>query len=266
MTVRAGGRRRAGLRLRALWPALAEQAAPGSAGGAADAHARCDARRALAAPAAAVAVAAGAGARRRVAAEVQALRESVEFDWVRETARRIGIVAHRLLRRIGDDGLARWTRRSRPGRTSPAPARARGARFHRRGGRPSGRTGARRGADNAHRRARPLVVRPGARRCAQRMGVDAVARWRVRSRRARSDLRRCRRDALDRRLQAVATRRRRQRRPSSTTSASATARSSRLTPQRCARSMRDRSGWDCTFRCSRAGASGRHRTRVAERA
>ncbi|MEO8566608.1 MAG: UvrD-helicase domain-containing protein, partial [Betaproteobacteria bacterium] len=32
----------------------------------------------------------------------------VEFDWVRETARQIGIVAHRLLRQCADEGLERW--------------------------------------------------------------------------------------------------------------------------------------------------------------
>ena len=36
--------------------------------------------------------------------------EPIEFDWARETARRIGIVAHRLLRHMADDGLERWTR------------------------------------------------------------------------------------------------------------------------------------------------------------
>jgi ATP-dependent helicase/nuclease subunit A len=40
--------------------------------------------------------------------EVQAPGETVEFDWVRETARRIGTVAHRLLRRIGEEGIAAW--------------------------------------------------------------------------------------------------------------------------------------------------------------
>jgi ATP-dependent exoDNAse (exonuclease V) beta subunit len=33
----------------------------------------------------------------------------VEFDWVRETARQIGIVAHRLLRQCADEGLERWS-------------------------------------------------------------------------------------------------------------------------------------------------------------
>jgi ATP-dependent exoDNAse (exonuclease V) beta subunit len=33
----------------------------------------------------------------------------VEFNWARETARQIGIVAHRLLRRCADEGLARWS-------------------------------------------------------------------------------------------------------------------------------------------------------------
>jgi ATP-dependent exoDNAse (exonuclease V) beta subunit len=36
--------------------------------------------------------------------------EPIEFDWAREAARRIGIVAHRLLRRMADEGLERWTR------------------------------------------------------------------------------------------------------------------------------------------------------------
>ena len=35
--------------------------------------------------------------------------ESIEFDWVRETARQIGTVAHRLLRQIADEGIARWS-------------------------------------------------------------------------------------------------------------------------------------------------------------
>jgi ATP-dependent exoDNAse (exonuclease V) beta subunit len=37
-------------------------------------------------------------------------REVIEFDWVRETARQIGTVAHRLLRQMANDGLGRWTR------------------------------------------------------------------------------------------------------------------------------------------------------------
>jgi ATP-dependent helicase/nuclease subunit A len=41
--------------------------------------------------------------------DVQLPGDVVEFDWVRETARRIGTVTHRLLRQIGDDGLDRWT-------------------------------------------------------------------------------------------------------------------------------------------------------------
>ncbi len=41
--------------------------------------------------------------------EAQRAGETVAFDWVRETARWIGTVAHRLLRRIGDDGLAAWS-------------------------------------------------------------------------------------------------------------------------------------------------------------
>jgi ATP-dependent helicase/nuclease subunit A len=35
-------------------------------------------------------------------------REAIAFDWARETARQIGIAAHRLLRNIAEDGLARW--------------------------------------------------------------------------------------------------------------------------------------------------------------
>jgi ATP-dependent helicase/nuclease subunit A len=36
-------------------------------------------------------------------------REVIEFDWVRETARQIGIVAHRLLRQIAAEGIEQWT-------------------------------------------------------------------------------------------------------------------------------------------------------------
>src|SRR5207247_8680732 len=43
------------------------------------------------------------------AAEAQRGTEPVEFDWVRETARQIGTVAHRLLRQIAEDGLDSWT-------------------------------------------------------------------------------------------------------------------------------------------------------------
>ena len=35
-------------------------------------------------------------------------REALEFDWVRETARQIGTVAHRLLRQCADEGIERW--------------------------------------------------------------------------------------------------------------------------------------------------------------
>lgn len=35
--------------------------------------------------------------------------EAIEFDWVRESARQVGIVAHRILRRMADEGLDRWT-------------------------------------------------------------------------------------------------------------------------------------------------------------
>ena len=35
-------------------------------------------------------------------------REPLEFDWVRETARLIGTVAHGLLRQIADEGISRW--------------------------------------------------------------------------------------------------------------------------------------------------------------
>ena len=35
-------------------------------------------------------------------------RTVVEFDWVRETARQIGLVAHRLLRQFADESLERW--------------------------------------------------------------------------------------------------------------------------------------------------------------
>ncbi|HUH94481.1 MAG TPA: UvrD-helicase domain-containing protein [Casimicrobiaceae bacterium] len=36
--------------------------------------------------------------------------ETIEFDWAREAARRVGIVAHRILRRMADEGFERWTR------------------------------------------------------------------------------------------------------------------------------------------------------------
>jgi len=35
-------------------------------------------------------------------------RDPVEFDWARETARRIGTVAHRLLRQLAEEGIERW--------------------------------------------------------------------------------------------------------------------------------------------------------------
>jgi ATP-dependent exoDNAse (exonuclease V) beta subunit len=35
-------------------------------------------------------------------------REPVDFDWARETARRIGTVAHRLLRQLAGEGIERW--------------------------------------------------------------------------------------------------------------------------------------------------------------
>jgi ATP-dependent helicase/nuclease subunit A len=35
-------------------------------------------------------------------------REAIAFDWARETARQIGIAAHRLLRSIAEDGLPNW--------------------------------------------------------------------------------------------------------------------------------------------------------------
>ncbi|MFI4953655.1 MAG: PD-(D/E)XK nuclease family protein, partial [Burkholderiales bacterium] len=41
--------------------------------------------------------------------EAAADRQVVEFDWVRETARQIGIAAHRLLRQCAEEGLDRWS-------------------------------------------------------------------------------------------------------------------------------------------------------------
>src|SRR5439155_16826048 len=43
------------------------------------------------------------------AAEARRGIEPVEFDWVRETARQIGTVAHRLLLQIAENGLDSWT-------------------------------------------------------------------------------------------------------------------------------------------------------------
>jgi ATP-dependent exoDNAse (exonuclease V) beta subunit len=37
-------------------------------------------------------------------------REAIAFDWARETARHVGIVAHRLLLKIAEDGLHQWDR------------------------------------------------------------------------------------------------------------------------------------------------------------
>jgi ATP-dependent helicase/nuclease subunit A len=41
-------------------------------------------------------------------AELPWAGDTVVFDWVRETARRIGTVAHRLLRRVAEDGVESW--------------------------------------------------------------------------------------------------------------------------------------------------------------
>jgi ATP-dependent exoDNAse (exonuclease V) beta subunit len=35
-------------------------------------------------------------------------REAIEFDWVHEAARQIGVVSHRMLARLANDGLERW--------------------------------------------------------------------------------------------------------------------------------------------------------------
>ena len=43
------------------------------------------------------------------AVPIASSQESVEFDWARETARQIGIVAHRVLHRIADEGLDAWS-------------------------------------------------------------------------------------------------------------------------------------------------------------
>ncbi|HEX8010462.1 MAG TPA: UvrD-helicase domain-containing protein [Casimicrobiaceae bacterium] len=40
---------------------------------------------------------------------VRGAREPIEFDWARETARQIGIVTHRLLRQIAEEGSEQWT-------------------------------------------------------------------------------------------------------------------------------------------------------------
>lgn len=40
--------------------------------------------------------------------EPSAGSEAVQFDWVRETARQIGIIAHQLLRRCAEEGVDRW--------------------------------------------------------------------------------------------------------------------------------------------------------------
>ena len=43
------------------------------------------------------------------ALEAQVGAGTIEFDWARETARQVGLVAHRLLRQIAEDGIDRWT-------------------------------------------------------------------------------------------------------------------------------------------------------------
>jgi ATP-dependent exoDNAse (exonuclease V) beta subunit len=43
------------------------------------------------------------------ALEAQVGAGTIEFDWARETARQVGLVAHRLLRQIAEDGMERWT-------------------------------------------------------------------------------------------------------------------------------------------------------------
>ena len=42
-------------------------------------------------------------------AQVEDARELLPFDWARETARQIGVVAHRLFAQIGREGIAAWT-------------------------------------------------------------------------------------------------------------------------------------------------------------
>ncbi len=42
-------------------------------------------------------------------AQVEDARELLPFDWVRETARQVGIVAHRLFAQIGREGIAAWS-------------------------------------------------------------------------------------------------------------------------------------------------------------
>ena len=44
-----------------------------------------------------------------VRAEAPPVREAIEFDWARETAKHIGTVAHRMLRHIALEGLERWS-------------------------------------------------------------------------------------------------------------------------------------------------------------
>ncbi len=43
-----------------------------------------------------------------LAAPAASLQDSVEFDWAREAARRIGIAAHRILQRIAEEGIDAW--------------------------------------------------------------------------------------------------------------------------------------------------------------
>ena len=101
-------------------------------------------------------------------------RDSVEFDWARETARRIGTVAHRLLSQLaGEESSTGTCNESRANASeSRASLRRSADRQRSRRSRGAGAVGDR---GNHLRLTRTLVVRSRPRRGAQRICVDRAA-------------------------------------------------------------------------------------------
>ena len=163
--------------------------------------------------------------------------DTLPFDWARETARCIGVVAHRLLAQFGREGLAAWNDARVAARRCRASAQSFAAKV----------------STKRSSIARPAQVRAAlANVLADERGrwlfaaehADAASEWalagvdggRDRARGARPLVRR-RRRALDRRLQDRRPRRRRRRRRSSIARRSAIASSSTAMRASCRRSM-----------------------------
>ena len=94
--------------LAALWPALEAELAPPRPGAPAPAPSRTATGVPLLRLPADWRVPSLPAALPVVAPPRAVVQEPVDFDWVRETARQIGIVAHRLLRRCAAEGLSPW--------------------------------------------------------------------------------------------------------------------------------------------------------------